>query len=60
LEAELLLSFEQHLGRLGSHFGSFHHAERAPRVVSSLTAGVAHNQKHSTTPDVDISDIRHQ
>jgi hypothetical protein len=38
LDAELLLWLRAAPRPLGSLFGSFHHAERAPIVVSSLTA----------------------
>src|SRR5271155_112065 len=38
MDAELLLWLRAAPWPLGSLFGSFHHAERAPRVTSSLTA----------------------
>jgi hypothetical protein len=37
-DAELLLWLQQHLGRWAVFSAAFHHAERAPRVISSLTA----------------------
>src|SRR5271170_5194182 len=38
LDAELLLWLRQHRGRWAVFSAAFHHAERAPRVTSSLTA----------------------
>ena len=37
LDAELLLWLPQDLGRWAVFLAAFHHAERAPRVTSSLT-----------------------
>src|SRR5205085_8784772 len=38
MDAELLLWLRQHRGRWAVFSAAFHHAERAPRVTSSLTA----------------------
>jgi len=38
LDAELLLWPRQHLGRWAAFSAAFRHAERAPRVTSSLMA----------------------
>src|SRR5947209_14333939 len=38
LDAELLFWLRQHRGRRAVFSAAFHHAERAPRVTSSLTA----------------------
>ena len=49
LDAELLLWLRQHRGRWAVSSAAFYHAERAPRVISSLTAESAHNQKLQTS-----------
>src|ERR1700728_5107377 len=46
-------SFEQHLGRWAV-WAAFHHAERAPRVTSSLTAESPTIQKLQNILGVDI------
>src|ERR1700733_9221580 len=47
-------SFEQHLGRWAVFRQLFHHAERAPRMTSSLTAESPTIQKLQNTLGVDI------
>src|ERR1700727_2478482 len=47
-------SFEQHLGRWAVFRQLFHHAERAPRVTSSLTAESPTIQKLQNILGVDI------
>src|SRR5580692_3250608 len=46
--------FEQHRGRWAVFSAAFHHAERAPRVTSSLTAESPTIRSFSTILGVDI------
>src|ERR1700731_1163065 len=54
LDAELLLWLRQHRGRWAVFSAAFHHAERAPRVTSSLTAESPTIRSSSTILGVDI------
>src|SRR5579859_7406627 len=54
LDAELLLWLRQHRGRWAVFSAAFHHAERAPRVTSSLTAESPTIRSSSTILGADI------
>jgi len=50
MEQSSCFGFQQHLLAVGQSFSAaFHHAERAPRVISSLTAESPTIRSFSTT-----------
>src|SRR6202044_328303 len=59
LDAELLLWLRQHRGRWAVFSAAFHHAERAPRVTSSLTAESPTIRSFFNHPGCRYKDSRH-